>query len=250
MQRLRQQRDVDRRVPDRQLLELAALPDRRSTRGGAARAPRALEHDVRAIDGDDARRPARRFDRQVAFAAAEIGDLERRQQQAERARPRGPAPARHELPRVARVGARVRVESSPCAAAALPAAALRRRGRRHRRPTRRTAPRAPVHSGALPRRSKRRRQPVVGEAGVLLLDDEAGVLQQPEMARDARLRQAEDAGELGDVQPLARQHAQQAQPRLVAEQPVERRGLLHIYKSTCIDGLQFPPGVELALASS
>ena len=52
------------------------------------------------------------------------------------------------------------------------------------------------------------------------------------MPRDARLRQAEDAGELGDVQALAAQDAQQAQPRLVAEQPVERRRLTHIYKST------------------
>ena len=55
------------------------------------------------------------------------------------------------------------------------------------------------------------------------------------MPRHARLREPEDAGQLGDVQPLARQHPQQPQPRLVAEQPVERRRLLHIYKSTFID---------------
>ena len=66
--------------------------------------------DVRAIDGNDPRRPARRLDRQVPFAAAEIGDRQRRQQQAERARPGRPAAARHELPRVARVGAAVRLE--------------------------------------------------------------------------------------------------------------------------------------------
>ena len=33
----------------------------------------------------------------------------------------------------------------------------------------------------------------------------------------------EDAGQLGDVQPLGVEHAQQPQPHLVAEQPEERR---------------------------
>ena len=42
------------------------------------------------------------------------------------------------------------------------------------------------------------------------------------MPRDAGLGQPEDAGQLGDVQPLPGQDAQQAQARLVAEQPVER----------------------------
>ena len=101
---------------------------RRSTRGAARASARArFEHVGRAIDGDHPRRPAARLDRQIAFAAAEIGDVERRQQVAERARPRGPAPARHELP-LARVRAGVRRRSSPCAAAALLPAARRRRG--------------------------------------------------------------------------------------------------------------------------
>jgi len=55
------------------------------------------------------------------------------------------------------------------------------------------------------------------------------------VARDARLREAEDAGQLGDVQAFFRQDAQEPQPGLVAEQPVERGDLFHIYKSTCID---------------
>ena len=75
---------------------------------------------------------------------------------------------------------------------------------------------------------QRRGQAVIGVAGVLLLADQAGVLQQPEMARDAGLRQTEDAGEFGDVQPFAIEHAQQAQPGLVAEQTVERGHLTHI----------------------
>ena len=65
---------------------------------------------VGSIDGDDVRRPARRLDRQVALAAAEVGDLDRRQQQSERARPGRPAAAGHQLARVAGVGARVGVE--------------------------------------------------------------------------------------------------------------------------------------------
>ncbi len=80
------------------------------TRRRRASAWRASSTDLGSIDGDDARRPARGFDGQVAFAAAQVGDLHRRQQQAERARPGGPAAARHQLPRVARVRAGVRVE--------------------------------------------------------------------------------------------------------------------------------------------
>ena len=70
--------------------------------------------------------------------------------------------------------------------------------------------------------AERRRQAVVGVAGVLFLADQAGVLEQPEMARDAGLRQTENAGELGDVQPFAVEDAEQAQPGLVTEQTVER----------------------------
>ena len=106
MQRLRQQRDVDRRVLDRQLLELAALPDDVRRRGGGE--PSALARSSTTSERSTAitcARPARRLDREIAVAAAEIGDRERRQQQPERARPGRPAPAGHELPRVARVGA-------------------------------------------------------------------------------------------------------------------------------------------------
>ena len=78
-----------------------------------------------AIDRGDVARPARGFDGEVALAAADVGDVERRQQMPERARPGRPAAARHQLPAVARVGPGVR-RSSRAAAAALPAAATRR----------------------------------------------------------------------------------------------------------------------------
>ena len=204
------------------------------TRRRRASALRALEHDVRAIDRDHARRPARRFDRQVAFAAPEVGDLDAAAAagRARATRPPSSGRARAAARRACR-GRRAR-RSSPSAAAALPAAAPRRRGPPGRPRTARTARSSIVASAASPL-VERRRQAVVAEAAVALLADQPGVLQQAEMPRDARLRQAEDAGQLGDVQALAREHPQQAQPRLVAEQPVERRRLLHIYKSTCID---------------
>ena len=49
------------------------------------------------------------------------------------------------------------------------------------------------------------------------------------MARHARLREAEDAGQLLDVEPVLVEHPQQPQPGLVAQQPVERGRLFHIY---------------------
>jgi hypothetical protein len=76
------------------------------------------------------------------------------------------------------------------------------------------------------------RQPVIGVGAVALLADQPGVLEQPEMTRDAGLGQAEDAGELGDVEAVRRQHAQEPEARLVAEEAEERRRVLHIHKST------------------
>jgi hypothetical protein len=73
-------------------------------------APRTLQHCRRTIDGCHLRRPSRGLDRQIALSASEIRDLQGRQQQAEGARPRRPAPARHELPGVARVRPGVRLE--------------------------------------------------------------------------------------------------------------------------------------------
>jgi hypothetical protein len=49
------------------------------------------------------------------------------------------------------------------------------------------------------------------------------------VARDAGLRQPEDAGELLDVEAVLVEHAQQPQPGLVSQQAVERGRLFHIY---------------------
>src|SRR6185295_18264205 len=53
VQCLRQHRDVDRGVADRQLLELAFFPDHVRDATPLRQRPRALEHGGRAIDGDD-----------------------------------------------------------------------------------------------------------------------------------------------------------------------------------------------------
>ena len=71
------------------------------------------------------------------------------------------------------------------------------------------------------RRVERGRETVVAETTVALFGDQARVFEQAQVARDARLREAQDAGQLRDVQPVAGEDAQEAQPRLVAEQPVE-----------------------------
>ena len=93
--------------------ELAALPGDVLDVAAQGQGPGAAEHVGRAIDGDHLARPVRGLDRQVALAAAEVGDVERGQQQAEGARPGGPAAAGHQLAPVAGVGAGVPVEVLP-----------------------------------------------------------------------------------------------------------------------------------------
>src|SRR5713101_6950430 len=63
------------------------------------------------------------------------------------------------------------------------------------------------------------------------------------------MRQAEDPRQLGDVEPLAPQDAQEPEPRLVAKQPVEASRIPHINKSTLIDVTcaRGSPGGPLAL---
>ena len=91
------------RVFERQLFHVAALP--RDVLHAAPFGERlgALQHVGRPVDADDAPGPVRGFHGQVSFAAGDVGHLDRRQQQAERARPRRPASARHELPAVGAV---------------------------------------------------------------------------------------------------------------------------------------------------
>ncbi len=70
-------------------------------------------------------------------------------------------------------------------------------------------------------------EPVVDEAGLALFGDEAGVLEQAQMPRHARLGRAEDARELGDVEAILGEHAQQPEAGGVAEEAEEGGGALH-----------------------
>ena len=200
MQRLRQQRDVDdrhrRAAASRarrvfQVMFVDACGARRAPwRGRARRRERSTAIDLA--------RPARGLDREIAFAAAEVGDVERRQQQAERARPGRPAAAGHQLAAVAGVGAGVaskfsrRSRSTSCSRAssafssAEPAASSNCACSSGQ-----SGPAVGAHGGG---------QAIVAERAVALLDHQAGVLEQPEMPRDAGLGQPEDAGQLLDVE--------------------------------------------------
>ena len=148
---------------------------------------------------------------------------------AEGARPRRPAPAGHELA-LARVRTRVHVEVLLAHAphffepGQVGAARLGRRRAGELRLEQR-----PERPRAVPAVADRRRDAVVGEAAFPLFADEPAVPEQAEVARDARLGDAEDARQLRDVQPVEGQEPQEPEPRVVAEQPVERRGVLHIY---------------------
>ena len=62
------------------------------------------------------------------------------------------------------------------------------------------------------------------------------------MAGHTGLGDPEHGRELRDVQALGSQEPQHAEPGVVTEEPVERRGRLHIYKSTCVDVLWQGPG--------
>ena len=85
-------------------------------------------------------------------------------------------------------------------------------------------------SEAVLRIGQRRRGPEVGEAALALLADQPRVLQQAEVPRHAGLRDAEDRGQLRDVQPLGMQHPQEPQPDVVAEKAEQRRqGDMHIH---------------------
>jgi hypothetical protein len=72
---------------------------------------------------------------------------------------------------------------------------------------------------------------IVGEPAGRLLGDQAGVLEQAQVARDAGLGEAEDGGELGDVEALAGQHPEEPEPDGFSQQAVDGGGLIHIYKS-------------------
>ena len=69
-----------------------------------------------------------------------------------------------------------------------------------------------------------------------LLGDEPGVFEQPEVPGDARLRHAENAGQLADVEAVLRQDAEEPQAGGVGQEPKQGGGALHrIYESTYVD---------------
>src|SRR6185436_466046 len=69
---------------------------------------------------------------------------------------------------------------------------------------------------------------VVGPAAVAFLLDEAAFLEEPQVARDAGLGDAEDGGQLAHVEPLLLEEPQDAQPGFVAEQAEEGGRFLHV----------------------
>ena len=233
MQRLRQQRHVHRAVFDRQFFQFAFFP-------GDVRQPLpvrerlgARQYTGRSIDRGHLLCPPRRFHRQVAFTAAEIRDFERRQQQAERARPRRPASSRHELAAIARVGPHVLEVLSPQPQHFLQPRFIRLDERRIRRRVELRLQQRPqralaviLHAGG---------QAIKAVGAVALLDDQPGFLEEPEVPRHARLRQPQDAGELLDVEAVLVEHPQQPQPGLVPEQTVQRGRRFHIYQSRLVD---------------
>ena len=235
VQRLREERHVHARVAQRQLLELALLPDHVADAPASGERARALQDERRAIHRDDPGRPAARLDRQIPLAAPDVGHAQRRQKVAERARPGRPAPPRDELTLVGvRPGMRFEVLLAQPPHLGQPrivrAAGLGRRGGGELGLEERGQRSRPV----LPR-EKRRRGPEVGEAAFALLDDQPGILQQAEVPGHAGLGDPEDARQLAHVEPFGRQQAQNPQPGVVAEQLEQAGRLKHIYKSTSID---------------
>ena len=77
-----------------------------------------------------------------------------------------------------------------------------------------------------------RGETIEGKTAPAFFDDEAGFLQQAQMARDTGLRDAEHRRQLGHVQPsvFSGQHAQQPKPHFVAQAAVQLAGLLHIHE--------------------
>src|SRR5688572_28531388 len=212
MERLREQGDVDRCIPQRQPRQVALLPFDVAYVPPRGKRFRALQHIVGPVDPGHRSGPSRRLEREIPFAAPDVGDVEGRQQVAEGAGPRRPAPAGHELARIAlRVEALLAVTQDLLQARVVFAdgayVARRRKLKVEQFPQRRAAVAGRILGEA-----------VVDEARFALLDDQRRFLQEPEMAGYARLRQPEDRGELADVEAILAQHAQQPETHWIGEQ--------------------------------
>ena len=86
--------------------------------------------------------------------------------------------------------------------------------------------------------------PVLGQAeegpGALAVAlDQAGLRQEPQMARDARLRLAQDVGEVGDGQLGLAQQRQHAQARLLARRLQRRVEGLETELAACTHGASY-----------
>jgi len=228
VQGLRQQRHIHHAIVQWQRFQLALLPG--DVRQPLTRGERfgAVEHAGGAVHGHHAPRPARGFDRQITLAAAEVGDVKRRKQQTERARPGRPAAARHQLPSITRIGAHM-LEIL----AAQPQHFLQARfvGLHRRRPG--SLGELPLEhgpQGTLAVIPNAGRQPVEAVRTVPLFDHQPGLFQQAQVPRDPGLRQAENAGQLLDVEAVLLEDAQQPKPGLIAEQAIEGGRVFHIYQ--------------------
>ncbi len=250
VQRLREKGQIHRPVGDRDALDLAASPDDIRRPPPLGELPRAAQDVARAVDGNHALRPAGDFDRQIALAAADIGDGQRRKQQAESACPCRPAPPGHQLTRLAAVRLEVLLPQPQDLLQSRLVLACRggpahlgelRVEQRPQRLGRASGVRMPpvvgpeLQLGAYGSVGRLEGQPVVREACFAFLAHEADVLQEAEMPGHAGLGDAQDSCELGDVQALAVEQAQQPQAGVVAEKPVQRSSGCHIYKCRYID---------------
>jgi len=102
---------------------------------------------------------------------------------------------------------------------------------------RETAARSRVTEAAEPAVQEGRGEAIKREPAAALLDDETRLFEEFEMARHARLREAQDRGQLGDVHPPVppRQYAEQPQARLVAQETEQVARLTHIYECISSD---------------
>ena len=178
----------------------------------------------------DAPRPPRDLDGEIALPATDVDDVGRREQVAERSRPRRPTTAGHELSTVAGVRTGMLVEVfPPHPQHLLHSRVVRANGRGLLRGRELRFQQGPKQAVTVV--TGLRRQLVIGICAVAVLADEAGLLEHSQVTRDAGLREAEHAGELADVEPVLRQHTQEPEPRFVAQETEQRRRILHIYKS-------------------
>jgi len=240
MKRLRQEGDVYGSILQGQPLELSATPCDVGHAAPARERAAAFEHVARAIDRDDFLRPTGSFDREIPVAAPEIRHDDWRKEQAQRARPGGPASSRHQLTLAIPVRCKALFAQAEhflqpglvCADEGI-AGATRELFREH-------VPDGLGGTAVLGASSA-----VVRVAAFFLLFDETALLQQPEMPRNARLGDPQHTRELGHIEAFLAEQAQDPEARLVAEHPVERGRRLHIYKSTFIDVDIQGPGLAL-----